>query len=191
MNYHIRYYGDPVLRTQSKRVESIDEDFGLFAEQLVEMMYEYDGVGLAAPQVGVSKRVFAVDDGTGSGWKVVINPEIIRRSQETETNEEGCLSVPEIYESVQRPKKITVRYQNLKGEIVEESLEGYPAVVFQHETDHLNGILFIDHLSVTKRRLLHRALTDIQRRAVPRMDPDFEEPHRLDAEPNPKAKETF
>ncbi|MDD8041014.1 MAG: peptide deformylase, partial [Thermotogota bacterium] len=60
MNYHIRYYGDPVLRTKSKRVESIDEDFGLFAEQLVEMMYEYDGVGLAAPQVGVSKRVFAV-----------------------------------------------------------------------------------------------------------------------------------
>jgi len=191
MTYHVRYYGDPILRSKSKRVESFDEDFRRFATRLVELMYEYDGVGLAAVQIGVPKRVFAIDDGSGGGWKVIVNPEITWRSKESVISEEGCLSLPEIYEDVERPQSIAVRYQNLEGETVEERLEGYPAIVFQHETDHLNGVLFIDHISVAKRRLLHRTLLDIQRKAIPRMAADFVEPRPASSESNPKAKETL
>ena len=191
MTYHVRYYGDPILRSKSKRVESFDEDFRRFATRLVELMYEYDGVGLAAVQIGVPKRVFAIDYGSGGGWKVIVNPEITWRSKESVINEEGCLSLPEIYEDVERPQSIAVRYQNLEGETVEERLEGYPAIVFQHEADHLNGVLFIDHISVAKRRLLHRTLLDIQRKAIPRMAADFVEPRPASSESNPKAKETL
>ena len=122
---------------------------------------------------------------------MIVNPEITWRSKESVINEEGCLSLPEIYEDVERPQSIAVRYQNLEGETVEERLEGYPAIVFQHEADHLNGVLFIDHISVAKRRLLHRTLLDIQRKAIPRMAADFVEPRPASSESNPKAKETL
>jgi peptide deformylase len=165
VEYFIRYYGDPVLREKTTTVETVDEDFKAFVERLAEMMYEYDGVGLAAPQIGVSQRVFVMDDGRGKGWKVVINPEIIEKSKETSVSEEGCLSLPEIWEEVERPIKVKVRYTTLERETVEEMLEGYPATIFQHETDHLNGVLFVDHLSVTKRRLLRHQLSELQKKA--------------------------
>lgn len=130
---------------------------------MIETMYHYDGVGLAAPQVGISQRFFVMD--VGNGPVAVINPEILEASPETEIAEEGCLSFPEIFVEIERSKRVKVRYQNVRGEFVEEELEGYPARVFQHEFDHLNGVLIIDRIKPAKRLLLRKRLMDIAKSA--------------------------
>ena len=159
--YRIRVFGDPVLRKRAKPVTKFDDNLEKTIERMIETMYHYDGVGLAAPQVGISQRFFVMD--VGNGPVAVINPEILEIDPETEVAEEGCLSFPEIFVEIERSKRIKVRYQNTKGEYVEEELEGYAARVFQHEFDHLNGVLIIDRISPAKRLLLRKKLMDIAR----------------------------
>ncbi|ABS60804.1 peptide deformylase [Fervidobacterium nodosum] len=154
----VRILGDPVLRKKAQpvtdfaQVRAIIEEFKL-------TMYEQDGVGLAAPQVGISLRFFGMDD--GSGFKMIVNPEIIEKSEEKELGEEGCLSVPGVFADVLRHKWIRVRYQDEHGTYHEELLEGYPARIFQHEYDHLDGVLFIDHLDSKTRTALAQQLKKI------------------------------
>ncbi|PLV60501.1 peptide deformylase [Thermotoga sp. KOL6] len=161
--YKIRVFGDPVLRRPTKLVTKFDENLKRIIGRMIETMYYYDGVGLAAPQVGISQKFFVMD--VGDGPLAVINPEILETSNETETAEEGCLSFPDIFVEIERSKRIRVKYQNVHGEFVEEELEGYPARVFQHEFDHLNGVLIIDRISPAKRLLLRKKLMDITKAA--------------------------
>jgi peptide deformylase len=166
----IRIYGDNVLRLRAAEVEAIDDELRQFAEDLTHTMYKRDWVGLAAPQTGVSKRVVVVDphwskDGASREPLVMINPEIESSEGETET-EEGCISVPGIYARVLRPDRISVSFTDLSGERRLMKLVGYPAVVVQHEYDHLNGILFVDRLGTVAKLKVKRKLKDIERKAV-------------------------
>lgn len=163
MALRIRLLGDPILRQKAKKIEIIDEPLKNLAEEMAEIMYSGDGVGLAAPQVGLSIRLIVVD--IGEGWKAYVNPEVIEKSDEMVVGEEGCLSVPEIFEEVARPKWIKIRYQDLEGKYHEEIKENYAARVFAHEIDHLDGKLFIDYLSLAKRRILMPKLNEIRKRS--------------------------
>jgi peptide deformylase len=123
-------------------------------DDMLETMYAAPGIGLAAIQVGVPKRVIAMDlarEGEPPQPRFFVNPEILWASEETAPYEEGCLSVPEIYDEVERPARVKLRYLNYQGERIEEDAEGLYAVCIQHEMDHLDGVLFIDHLSRLKR----------------------------------------
>ncbi|HEU24153.1 MAG: peptide deformylase [Mesoaciditoga sp.] len=155
----LRFYGDPVLRKIAKEVLPGDLNEELLKE-MSEIMYTQDGVGLAAPQVGISKRFFVYD--IGEKLNIVVNPQIIEKSREIELGQEGCLSIPDIYEEVPRSVKIKVKYTDQYGNEYARDLEGYEARVFQHEFDHLNGKLFIDHLSLIKRRTLKPQLDEIK-----------------------------
>lgn len=166
----IHIYGDNVLRLRAAEVEAIDDELRQFAEDLIHTMYKRDGVGLAAPQTGVSKRVIVVDphwnkDGTSREPLVMINPAIESSEGETET-EEGCISVPNIYARVLRPDRISVSFTDLSGERRLMKLAGYPSVVIQHEYDHLEGILFVDRLGTIAKLKLKRKLKDLERSAV-------------------------
>ncbi|WP_126993163.1 peptide deformylase [Thermosipho globiformans] len=156
----IRLYGDPILRKKAKIVEDF-EYIQQIKEDLLKTMYLEDGVGLAAPQVGISLRFFAMDD--GSGPLIIVNPEIIEHSQEKEIGEEGCLSLPGIFEDVERYKWVKLRYQDEYGKVQEKLFEGYSARIVQHERDHLDGILFIDHLPTSVKRRLSTELSKIMR----------------------------
>ncbi len=162
MDLTLRYYGDPVLRKKTEKIEEFDDELERLIEKMVEIMYAEDGAGLAGPQAGVSKSLFIEDDGTREGWKAYINPEIIEFSDDKDIAEEGCLSFPDLFENVERAGSIRVRYQDPSGEEHEEDVTGYLARIIQHETDHLNGVLFIDHLSKLKRRLLKKRLQSIK-----------------------------
>ena len=145
---------DPKLKLVSQKVERVDDALRALMDDMLETMYAAPGIGLAAIQVGVPKRVIVMDLSRGEDAKeprFFINPEILWASEETQGYEEGCLSVPEIYDEVERPARVKIRYQNYQGETVEEDAEGLYAVCIQHEMDHLNGVLFIDHLSRLKR----------------------------------------
>ncbi len=142
---------DNRLRKIAQPISNIDDSIRELASDMLETMYAENGIGLAATQVNVQKRLVVIDLSTEqSNHRVLINPEILSSSG-TEEMQEGCLSVPDIFETVERPETITVRYQNLDGEIIEESVDGLYAVCIQHEIDHLNGRLFIDYLSPLKR----------------------------------------
>ncbi|BBE29870.1 peptide deformylase [Tepiditoga spiralis] len=158
MNLEIRIIGDPILRKKAKEVVIFDENFKTIITDFFEKMYKWDGVGLAAPQAGISLRFFVMDDGEENGKKAVINPEILGFLGEDIDFEEGCLSIPNVYAHVIRKEGIKVRYQDVEGNVVEEELHGYTARVFQHETDHLNGILFTDRLSVVQKAKLKKEL---------------------------------
>ncbi len=148
-------YPEPILRLKAKDVEIFDEELKVLIEDMAETMYDAPGVGLAAPQVAQSVRVIVVDTtvmGEEQQYLAMVNPKIIDR-QESQVDEEGCLSVPELTANVQRYRKITVQYHREDGTKQELSAEDRFAVVLQHEIDHLNGILFIDHLSPLKRNL--------------------------------------
>lgn len=173
----IRYYGDPVLRRPARPVTRFDEELARLAEDLVETMHDDDGVGLAAPQVGVQLRVFSAsecrrnDEGELEHLAdyVLVNPQITERSG-SQVVPEGCLSVPGLYvEELERDLKVRVRYQDLAGEEKELEAEGHFAQVLQHEYDHLEGILFFDRLPEAERRAFleeHRTeLAQLQRRA--------------------------
>ncbi len=142
---------DNRLRKIAQPISNIDDSIRELASDMLETMYAENGIGLAATQVNIQKRLVVIDlSMEQSDHRVLINPEILSSSG-TEEMQEGCLSVPDIFETVERPETITVRYQNLDGEIIEESVDGLYAVCIQHEIDHLNGRLFIDYLSPLKR----------------------------------------
>jgi len=144
----------PVLKQVSQPVAAVDDDLRALMDDMLETMYEAPGIGLAAIQVGVAKRVIVMDLARPEEEKqprYFVNPEIVWASEETAPYEEGCLSVPEIYDEVERPAHVKIRYLNYHGEQIEEAAEGLYAVCIQHEMDHLDGVLFIDHLSRLKR----------------------------------------
>jgi peptide deformylase len=145
---------DPVLRRVSTPVAKIDDQIKKLIDDMFETMYDAPGIGLAAVQIGVAKRVVTIDATRGEEEKnpmVFINPEIISASEEKDVKEEGCLSIAEYYEEVERPIAVTVRYMDEKGKTKELEAEGLLARALQHEIDHLNGVLFIDHISKLKR----------------------------------------
>jgi peptide deformylase len=144
----------PVLKQVSQPVDKVDDELRALMDDMLETMYAAPGIGLAAVQVGVPKRVIVMDlarEGEDKQPRYFVNPEILWASDETAPYEEGCLSVPEIYDEVERPAKVKLRYLNYQGEAVEEDADGLFAVCIQHEMDHLEGVLFIDHLSRLKR----------------------------------------
>jgi peptide deformylase len=145
---------DPVLKQVSAPVAAVDDDLRALMDDMLETMYAAPGIGLAAIQVGVPKRVIVMDIARQDEPKApryFVNPQILWASEETVPYEEGCLSVPEIYDEVERPARVKLRYLNYQGETIEEEAEGLYAVCIQHEMDHLDGVLFIDHLSRLKR----------------------------------------
>lgn len=169
MVLEIRKYGDPVLRQRAEPVTVFDEKLARLAADMMETMAAANGVGLAGNQVGVLKRIFVADTASFelTGKKIaVVNPEIVFRSSEEVIEEEGCLSVPGVYAEVRRPKKIKLAGQNLKGEKMELDAEEMIARVFCHEADHLNGVLFIDHLSALERDLLKGKLLELKKKAA-------------------------
>jgi peptide deformylase len=160
MIYPILKFGDPVLETKAAPVTAFDADLRKLLDDMFESMYAAHGVGLAAPQIGVSRRIAVIDVTFKEDPKqklVLINPEIIHSEGRISQNE-GCLSIPEFRENVTRPKKVTVRAQNAKGEFFEHTGEELLARAFCHETDHLNGKLYISHISALKRDLMKRKI---------------------------------
>jgi peptide deformylase len=146
---------DPVLKQKSKPVEGgVADAHRALMDDMLETMYDAPGIGLAAIQVGEPLRIIVMDlakEGEPPAPRYFVNPEIIWASDELFSYEEGCLSVPDIYDDVERPARVKLRYLNYKGEQIEEDAEGLYAVCIQHEMDHLEGVLFIDHLSRLKR----------------------------------------
>lgn len=157
---------DPRLKRKSLPVDHVDDSIRQLIDDMLETMYAAPGVGLAAPQVGVLKRIIVVDCGPKDGPRApmaLINPEIIRVSDDDAAFEEGCLSVPEHYADVVRPASVVVRHLDRDGVKREVEGTGLLAVCLQHEIDHLDGVLFIDHLSQLKRNMILRKLTKARR----------------------------
>ena len=164
MIYPIVKYPEPVLETPAADVTEFNAELEKLVADMFESMYEAHGVGLAAPQIGVSKRIAVIDcsqDEDDEAKKtekiVIINPEVVYREGRV-TQEEGCLSLPDIREKVTRARKVRVRYQDVRGKWQEAEGENLYARAFQHEIDHLNGILFIQHVSSLKRDLIKRKI---------------------------------
>ena len=155
----IRQLGDPVLRLPAAPVERFDEALALLAADMIETMYDAPGVGLAAPQIGRSIRLVVYDAGDETGAHVLANPEVSGLEGE-EVMDEGCLSVRGPYAETTRAARLHLRAQNLAGEPVEFEAEGFLARIMQHETDHLNGMLFIDRLDDEGRREVMRQLRE-------------------------------
>ncbi|WP_078689317.1 peptide deformylase [Bartonella schoenbuchensis] len=152
---------DPILREVSKPVEQIDLAIQKLADDMLETMYHAQGIGLAAIQVGVPLRMLVIDiaeNNTPKNPLVVINPEILWLSDERNIYKEGCLSIPEYYAQVERPKRLRVRYSDREGKQTEIEADDLLATCLQHEIDHLNGCLFIDHISKIKRDMVIRKL---------------------------------
>lgn len=155
--YDIRVFGDPVLRTPADEVTVIDGDLARLAEDMLQTMYEAPGVGLAAPQIGVQKRIFVYD--IGDGPFTVINPTIVETSGEWDYDE-GCLSVPGLYFPILRPKRVTLTGVELDGKEFVREGEDLLGRVFLHETDHLDGFLLLDRLTTEIRREAMRVLRE-------------------------------
>jgi peptide deformylase len=165
----------PIITLPDKRLRRVSEPVGKvtaetkkLVEDMFESMYEAPGIGLAAVQLGVLKRVVTMDLSKKEGPsnpRVFINPEIVWKSDERSTYEEGCLSIPEIHEDVERPARVKVKYLDLDGKPQEEEAEGLFATCIQHEVDHTNGVLFIDHISKLKRDRIIKKFTKAAKRA--------------------------
>jgi peptide deformylase len=159
-----------VLKQVSRPVESVDDALRSLMDDMLETMYAAPGIGLAAVQVGEPIRVIVMDlsrDGEDKAPRFFVNPEFVWKSDDLFVYEEGCLSVPEIYDEVERPARVKLTYLNYQGEKVEEDAEGLFAVCIQHEFDHLEGVLFIDHLSRLKReRAIKKVKKDAQAAAA-------------------------
>ena len=156
---------DPVLKQVSVAVEVVDDALRALMDDMLQTMYAAPGIGLAAVQVGVPQRVIVMDlarEDEPPQPRYFINPEITWESEQLAVREEGCLSVPEIYDEVERPAEVGLKYLDYQGKLVEEDAEGLLAVCIQHEMDHLNGVLFIDHLSRLKR---NRAIAKVKKAA--------------------------
>jgi peptide deformylase len=163
---------DKALRLVSKPIEKVTPDIRKLADDMLETMYDAPGIGLAAIQVAQPVRLITMDlakkneEGeTTPQPRVFINPEILSSSEETAVYEEGCLSIPEYYEEVERPARVRVRYTDLDGKVHEEDAEGLYATCIQHEIDHLNGVLFIDYLSKLKRDRVQKKFSKAAKRA--------------------------
>jgi peptide deformylase len=151
----IHLLGDPVLRTPARPVAEVTDELRRLIQDMLETMYDADGIGLAAPQVGVSQRVIVLDvHEPGSEPLALINPDLIDRSEETDRAEEGCLSIPGLRDVVERSSRVVVRALTPAGEERQIEAEGLLARALQHEIDHLDGVLFIDRVSPIKRRML-------------------------------------
>jgi peptide deformylase len=156
---------DPRLKLKAKPVEAIDARIRRLMDDMAETMYAAPGIGLAAPQVGVLERVLVVDVGKEGEPQLlkVANPEILWRSEDLATYNEGCLSLPDHYADVQRPAECRVRYLDYEGEISELHATGLLATCIQHEMDHLEGTLFVDHISALKRNIILRKLSKLKK----------------------------
>lgn len=156
----------PVLKQKAKPVEKVDARIAKLMDDMVETMYAAKGIGLAAPQIGILERVIVVDvhdkDEKPSPIRLA-NPEIVWKSDETSVCEEGCLSVPDQYAEVTRPASVRVRYLDETNETREIEADGMLATCIQHEIDHLNGVLFVDYLSMLKRNMILRKVQKMQR----------------------------
>jgi peptide deformylase len=160
---------DPRLKTVASRVDAVDDDIRRLMDDMLETMYAAPGVGLAAPQVGISQRVIVVDvarTGDAPEPMQMANPEIVEASSERSTVEEGCLSLPEHFAEVKRPERVRIRYLDRENEIRERDMDGFLATCIQHEMDHLDGILFVDHISGLKRGMIMRKLTKLKKQDV-------------------------
>jgi peptide deformylase len=166
MVYPIVKYGQVVLEQRAAEITEFDsEELRKLVEDMFESMYAARGVGLAAPQIGISKRIAVIDIATGedpSQQIVLINPEIVAK-EGSQTGEEGCLSLPTFREPVTRPAKVTVRARDVTGKAFEMTGESLLARAFMHETDHLNGTLYISHISPLKRDLIRRKIKKLQK----------------------------
>jgi len=163
----IRLYGDPVLREKAAPAGPIDAEVRELAADLLDTLTAADGVGLAAPQIGVLRRVIAVHpppdpSGAREAARVYVDPEVAERSGGEESAEEGCLSIPGVYEQVRRPRQVLVRAHDLDGAPFEVRVDGIVARILQHEIDHLNGVLFVDRVGPMRRALLKRRLRELQ-----------------------------
>lgn len=163
----ILYHPDPRLKKPCEPVTEITQDIRRLAEDMLETMYDAPGVGLAAPQVGVLRRLFVMDCVKDPEAQprpmVLINPQVTWASSEVNVHEEGCLSIPEHYAEVTRPSEVRLRWTDLKGATNEEHFAGLWATCAQHEIDHLNGRLFIDYLTPLKRQLITRKMEKFKR----------------------------
>jgi peptide deformylase len=165
VSFELCYYGDRELRGNAAPIEEFGPELQALVGGMLETMRREDGVGLAAPQVGVSQRVIVIDtsDGTADPY-VLVNPEIVYRSDESVVEDEGCLSLPGITLNVRRAARVSVKAQDARGEpFTIENAEGLLAKAIQHEMDHINGILFIDHVSSVQRALLGGKLKKISK----------------------------
>ena len=152
---------DPVLKAKAKPVENIDGGIVRLMDDMLETMYRAPGIGLAAPQIGVLQRIIVVDVADKDEKPqpfAMANPEILWKSDETSVHNEGCLSLPDHYADVTRPKQVRLRYIDRDGEVRELDADNLLATCVQHEIDHLNGVLFIDHISLLKRNMILRKL---------------------------------
>jgi peptide deformylase len=157
---------DPVLRKKAKPIERVDGELRRLMDDMLATMYGAPGIGLAAPQVGVLRRLIVMDPAKDEAPKsplVMVNPEILERSEEMRTHEEGCLSIPDFTAEIERPAKTRVSYIDREGKKREADLEGIWSTLVQHEIDHLNGVLFIDYLSRLKRDMVVRKFTKQKR----------------------------
>lgn len=177
----IRIIPDPVLRQKAEPVAVVDDAVRQLMNDMLDTMYDAPGIGLAAPQIGVLKRIVVLDvshreveDDAQTGEKVpsvdrkpmfIVNPEILWSSEETKSYDEGCLSIPDYYEEVERPARVRVRYLDRDGKEQTVEADGILAVCLQHEIDHLDGVLFIDHLSKLKRDRVTRKFAKQAKRA--------------------------
>jgi peptide deformylase len=160
MVYPIVKFGDPVLEKKAAAITEFDDELRKLVDDMFESMYAAHGVGLAAPQIGISKRIAVIDvtfKEDPNAKIVLVNPEIVH-TEGRQTSSEGCLSIPEFREKVTRPMKVKVRAQNLKGDTIEVEGEELLARALLHETDHLNGKLYISHISTLKRDLMKRKI---------------------------------
>ena len=162
-------YGDPVLRRKADEVTSFDDSLRALVADMFETSRAYNGVGLAANQIGVPQRVFIVDVPVDGGTRerfAVINP-VLDRREGKESGEEGCLSIPGVFEEVVRATSLRLRGFDEHGKPIERTVEGYLARAIQHEADHLDGVLFTDRLGTLKKQFLRRALDELARGEIP------------------------
>jgi peptide deformylase len=164
-------YNDPILRKETAPVSENNDPLQKLIDDMFETMYNSDGVGLAAPQIGKAIQLFVMDadimteeldDEEDLGPLVIINPEIISKTGEKIKKEEGCLSIPEVRDEVARPETVTIRFKNRDFKTRQFTVSGWVSRVIQHEYDHLHGVLFLDHLSAFRRRLHRSSLKKIQ-----------------------------
>jgi peptide deformylase len=157
---------DPVLKQVSQPVERVDDELHALVGDMFQTMYDAPGIGLAAVQVGIPRRLLVIDLAKEDQPKdpmAFINPEIVWSSDDLSTYEEGCLSIPDVFDNVERPAEVKVKYVDERGKQQEMHCTGLMATCIQHEIDHLNGILFIDHLSRLKRSMVVRKFTKLAR----------------------------
>ncbi len=160
---------DPLLRQQSKPIEQVDAEITRLADDMLETMYDAPGIGLAAIQIGVPRRMLVIDISREDEERkpvVFINPEILKVSDDVSAYEEGCLSIPDYYAEVERPASLTVAYIDRDGKKQTVEADGLLATCLQHEMDHLNGVLFIDHISRLKRDMVIKKFTKAARAKI-------------------------